>query len=834
MTYVKYMVSILIAAVLFLLPHCASSQNAGNIDVVLVIDSSGSMQKTDPLSLRVPAAKLFISLLDKDDRAGIVSFSDRGYLLSDLLSVGSEENREKLFAAADRISADGLYTNLYEALNSGYTMLSSHKETDREKILILLSDGIMDVGSLDQDKILLDSITGSLTETLKKQAIRVYTIAFTEASDRKLLERISKRTNGFYNTALADKDLHGVFTSIFESLKSPEMVPVKGNSFVIDSSIEELTIVATKSDPDTEIQIISPSGESYSSSGKYSGIGWFVSENFDMITILKPLEGKWEILFSTGENNKAYVITDLKLQTDFDKMYAIFGEQMDVRIWLEREGARITEQQILDKIKVYIELTGPDGTSSKLEAFQKGDGIFLRSITPFTAGTYKMKFVAEGMTFSRAKSFAFNAANLEESKKDLMEQREEKKKQQEAEPPISHEEGQEEHEVSFITLFVQFIVMNIVLAMIVLGYFRRERLREFLKNIRVRDLLQQAAGLTKLIHRKRKGEEAESPADEGPELPASQTAETGDTPVPEAAPKPETPPAAPATGDQPETEAAGEEAASEAIMQQNAEGASEAEPEAGPDGDEEQLSEAEEIQTIETIPDADGSEDRDQQAVRREMIDLEEIELAEKEKQIEELLEERGQVTESQSAAGEDGPDEAGPDSADGVQSVAAAADDSDDIELTPKGGADQPGEAPDEVRPEEAAQQAETADDEPPAMEVSGSDGDDYSNNREQQDIPEEDTARPEEPVMETRDEREAAQEGPSGISDETREDSAPEGDGPASPGSADVDVFDSVMAEMEEAMKQEKPDSETDTPEPDRTAPVNNKQGEEDPAGA
>jgi uncharacterized protein (TIGR03503 family) len=173
------------------------------------------------------------------------------------------------------------------------------------------------------------------------------------------------------------------------------MVPLSENGFVIDSSIEELTIVATKSDPDAEIQIIAPDRDNYSSSHKYSGIGWFVSENFEMITILKPLEGKWEILFSTGENNKAYVITNLKLRSDFDQMYAIFGEHLDIRIWLERDGAKITEEQVLDKINVYVELTGPDGNAAKLKAFHKGDGIFQRTFAPFTPGNHKMKLVAE-------------------------------------------------------------------------------------------------------------------------------------------------------------------------------------------------------------------------------------------------------------------------------------------------------------------------------------------------------------------------------------------------------------------------------------------------------
>ncbi len=58
--------------------HKTESEGA---DIVLLIDSSGSMKKTDPHDYRKTAAKLFISLLGRDDRAGIVSFGENAKLL---------------------------------------------------------------------------------------------------------------------------------------------------------------------------------------------------------------------------------------------------------------------------------------------------------------------------------------------------------------------------------------------------------------------------------------------------------------------------------------------------------------------------------------------------------------------------------------------------------------------------------------------------------------------------------------------------------------------------------------------------------------------------------
>src|SRR5512135_3111867 len=61
-------------------------------DIVLLMDSSGSMKKTDPGNYRKDAARLFISLLGADDKIGIVSFGDSAKTLIPL-TVNSRNNR---------------------------------------------------------------------------------------------------------------------------------------------------------------------------------------------------------------------------------------------------------------------------------------------------------------------------------------------------------------------------------------------------------------------------------------------------------------------------------------------------------------------------------------------------------------------------------------------------------------------------------------------------------------------------------------------------------------------------------------------------------------------
>ena len=445
------------------------------IDVVLVMDSSGSMKKTDPMSLRIPAAKLFISLLNKNDRASVVSFSDKSYPIINLTPVDSEKNKDQLLKAADKISSAGLFTNLYDALAAGHDILSKENKKERSKIIVLMSDGMMDVGDPAKDRDLADRIYNEMAVALEDKGIRVYAIAFTDQADRVLLEKISKRTGGFYNLALSDKEFHMVFTSIFESLKSPDMLPMSENGFLIDGSIEEVTIVATKGSPQTQIRLNSPDGRSYSYKEKSTGIGWFVSDNFDMITIKTPAGGRWEILFSTGENNKAYIITNLKLQTNFDQLYSTFGDPLDIKIWLEKDGAAIKDQAVLDKFDIYIELTGPDGNVSKLKPFNKGEGIFVRNVAPFTPGNYKMRIVAQGNTFEREKVYVFNIADAKESKEDILLKR---KKEKKADEQLKHIPVKDNiaSVVSWKKVIMQFVSINLVIGIIAVVYFKRKRL----------------------------------------------------------------------------------------------------------------------------------------------------------------------------------------------------------------------------------------------------------------------------------------------------------------------------------------------------------------------
>jgi Ca-activated chloride channel family protein len=133
---VKKYLTIAISFIIVLLSGASYSAERTDIDVVLVMDSTGSMKKTDPLSLRMPAAKMFISLLGKNDRAGVIRFSDSAEVLNPLTLLDSGDGKNILFQAIDGITSTGPHTNLYEAVYKGLEVISKEKPTGRGQIIV--------------------------------------------------------------------------------------------------------------------------------------------------------------------------------------------------------------------------------------------------------------------------------------------------------------------------------------------------------------------------------------------------------------------------------------------------------------------------------------------------------------------------------------------------------------------------------------------------------------------------------------------------------------------------------------------------------------------------
>jgi Mg-chelatase subunit ChlD len=388
-------------------PTAPNQPEERGADIVLLIDSSGSMKKTDPKDYRKEAARLFISLLGAEDNVGVVSFGDSARQLIPL-TPNSQKNRSLLFGATKKISSKEYSTDITGALKKGIEELESSNRKSR--VLILMSDGKLALGDPKKDEDSYAELIRTLPE-IRKAGIKVHSIAFSELSDPKLLGDISEKTGGLFRYAKTDRDIHIMFAAIFEKIKSPDSVALKGDTFAIDKDVREAVLLISKQ-PGTSTELFDPSGKKNLQKKSAKNIKWYGSDIFDMITIREPMTGKWRVSLSSREGNRIFVLTDLKLRSSFSAATVNKGDKIIIDAWLERDDQKIIDREVLDQVTFEAEVAEPDGKSFKLQLAVKAApaaGVNAAEFSANQQGDYSVKITAEGKTFNRTKDLHFNS-----------------------------------------------------------------------------------------------------------------------------------------------------------------------------------------------------------------------------------------------------------------------------------------------------------------------------------------------------------------------------------------------------------------------------------------
>ena len=148
------------------------------VDVVLIIDSSGSMSSNDPDDKRLDAAKAYVFASKPTDFVGVVDFDDSVRLASPLLHVGG--NRESLEAAIETIDSSG-GTNIGLGVQEGCDALITSTSENTTKAAVLLTDSVGDFNNEDQ--------------CFSDRGWPIYTFGFGGA-DEELLRQIASNTGG--------------------------------------------------------------------------------------------------------------------------------------------------------------------------------------------------------------------------------------------------------------------------------------------------------------------------------------------------------------------------------------------------------------------------------------------------------------------------------------------------------------------------------------------------------------------------------------------------------------------------------------------------------------
>lgn len=219
-------------------PHIPLEARSEGVNIVFVMDVSGSMSATDYPPTRLGAAKTAAASLMRDlgpdDYAGIVVF-EAGAASAAYLSPDKDRVIKKLDAVQPRSGQ----TALGDGLLLGIDMAESIP--NRKNVVILLSDGVNNAGVVTPDE---------AVQAAHERSIQVFTVGMGSAQpvitgydslgtpqyatlDEETLRMIARSTGGKYFRSVDDRTLSQIYTGLnTEIQREPVETPIRDVFFV--------------------------------------------------------------------------------------------------------------------------------------------------------------------------------------------------------------------------------------------------------------------------------------------------------------------------------------------------------------------------------------------------------------------------------------------------------------------------------------------------------------------------------------------------------------------------------------------------------------------------
>lgn len=204
-----------------------------NVDLVIVLDRSGSMKGRKINDARRAVLQLLTNLTDKD-RLALVTYSDGAQIAADLLNI-TADNRKRLAAAVNSVRVGG-GTNLGAGLQAGINILNGSNRSNNSAKVILISDGLANKGITDINTL------GNMAAVAVEREFAVSTVGVGADYNEHLMTAIADQGTGTYYylenpAAFAEvfqREFYDTQAAIVSSLKI--QIPTQGGITLSDAA----------------------------------------------------------------------------------------------------------------------------------------------------------------------------------------------------------------------------------------------------------------------------------------------------------------------------------------------------------------------------------------------------------------------------------------------------------------------------------------------------------------------------------------------------------------------------------------------------------------------
>ena len=377
----------------------------------VIVDASGSMVISDPDRLTSESLRLIADLAPEEESSlGVWLFGEEPRVLLPETPI-TEELKTSLKNNLGGYVTEDLQTDLESVLRLMLdTPAAEGVATDSEQHWILVTDGMVDI-SLDQSVNALSrqNILTPILDELIEKGIHLHTVSMTGYTDSELLKTLSVKTDASHTEVAVPEDLLSTFNRIFTSANKADELPFEGNTFFIDDSIDEFTLLVFHK-LGKKPKVIAPKGDvlTLKSDQKVTVANGL---RYTLVTVEEPMLGTWQVEDVDLEKSSIRIVTNLKVEASNIASVLFVNEPLFSSIGLYENGELIQDPILLEVLKAEQSLIRHRGeilevldnkelSQSSYQFKNKFDSLMLE-------GDYELRSFLDGQSFARKLSQYF-------------------------------------------------------------------------------------------------------------------------------------------------------------------------------------------------------------------------------------------------------------------------------------------------------------------------------------------------------------------------------------------------------------------------------------------
>ncbi len=381
-----------------------------NPDVRVIIDVSGSMRTNDPEQLAASALELLALLLPEGTAASVWTFGEH---VDNPLPLGEVDDgwRERAIALRPALVEYQQHTDIEAAVRR-----AAESPANGWRHLVLLTDGMIDLSPTRGAKPQVDAasrrtLLDELAPALAARGVVVHAIAFSDAADLALVERLSRVTGGLPALVQSPESLLSAFVDIVERIFPADQVPLAEGRFSIEPGVEAFSALLFH-EPDTApLALIAPDGTRYTPDTPPPGARWQVEPRFDLLRVPDPAPGEWHLEGEVGSDSRIGVRGAVSLQLAALPAVIHPGLALPLEAWLARGGEPWPAAP--EDLAISATLLDAEGApQAEVWLARQGERFSGDLTVPELAGAARLRLHAQGDGIVRQRYLAVNVQPL--------------------------------------------------------------------------------------------------------------------------------------------------------------------------------------------------------------------------------------------------------------------------------------------------------------------------------------------------------------------------------------------------------------------------------------